>query len=837
MDFEKLGSFYLGKEYDLEQQALRDQLLMYDARDLTTHAVCVGMTGSGKTGLCIDLLEEAAIDKVPAIIIDPKGDMTNLLLTFPDLAPDDFRPWVNVDDARRKGLSLDEFAAQQAELWRKGLAGWGQDESRIRLLRDTVDYAIYTPGSDAGIPVSILQSFAAPEGDWDEEAELLRERIQGVVSGLLGLVGVEADPVQSRENILLANLFEHYWKKGEDLDLAKLIVSIQNPPITKLGVFDVETFFPQKERFGLAMALNNLVASPSFQSWLEGQSLDISSFLATPKGKPRHSVFYIAHLNDSERMFFVTMLLNQLISWMRGQSGTTSLRAILYMDEIFGFFPPVANPPSKRPMLTLLKQARAFGVGVVLASQNPIDLDYKGLTNTGTWFIGRLQTERDKKRLLDGLQGVSSQGGEALDREALSRTISDLGKRVFLYHSVHEERPLTFQTRWAMSYLRGPMTRTQIRELSDKLDLKPEEETAAAAPVAARAAAPQKTPAAADDGLSDTPPPLAPGMEAVYLPQRRGAGDALRQVEEREGRPLTATRSRLVYRPALLGMGRVHFVDRRLKVDESKEVGLLCEAPARAGLVCWEDALNLDLAPRDLQRRPDPDAAFEELPDSINEPKEIKRLSTELSDHLYRSSQLTLFHSPKLKVYSEPGESEREFRLRLNQAMREERDEEVDKITRRYQKKIQRLKDRLESAELALAKKEATADARKRETLISVGESILGMFLGRRSTRVASSSMSKYRMSSTAKMAAKEAEEKVESYKREIVELEEELRREAERIGDRWEDAAAELEEKPITPRRSDIDLDVFGLAWVPQWQVHFEDGAGRSRHQTVDAL
>ncbi|MCJ7550975.1 MAG: DUF87 domain-containing protein, partial [Anaerolineae bacterium] len=465
MDFEKLGAFYLGKTYDLEKGELLDQPVMYDARDLTTHAVCVGMTGSGKTGLCIDLLEEAAIDRVPALIIDPKGDITNLLLTFPELRPEDFRPWINVDDARRKGLSEDAYAAQQAELWRSGLDEWGQSGERIRMLKESAEFAIYTPGSDAGLPVSILQSFAAPPLSWDTEAELLREQIQGTVSALLGLVGIDADPVQSREHILLSNIFEHHWRLGEDLDLPKVIMAIQTPPFRKLGVFDVDTFFPDKERFGLAMRVNAIIAAPGFQSWLQGEPLDIASFLSTAQGKPRHSVFYIAHLSEPERMFFVTMLLNQLITWMRTQPGTTSLRALLYMDEVFGFFPPVANPPSKTPLLTLMKQARAFGVGVMLTTQNPADLDYKGLTNAGTWFIGRLQAERDKARLLEGLENVSAQAGGALNRSQIDKILSSLGKRVFLLHNVHEEQPVIFNTRWAMSYLRGPLTRMQVRDL------------------------------------------------------------------------------------------------------------------------------------------------------------------------------------------------------------------------------------------------------------------------------------------------------------------------------------------------------------------------------------
>ncbi len=353
---ERLGSFYLGKEYDLAGAKLSDVPVMYDARDLTTHAVCVGMTGSGKTGLCIDLLEEAALDKVPAIIIDPKGDITNLLLTFPDLLPENFLPWINADDARRKDMTPEAYAAKQAETWRTGLADWDQGPERIKSLRESVDFVIYTPGSDSGIPVSILSSFAAPQLNWDDEQEALRERISGTVSALLGLIGVEADPVRSREHILMATIFEHYWRNGEDLDLAKLILAIQNPPVRQLGVFDVDTFYPQKDRFELAMALNNIIAAPSFASWIQGAPLDVDHMLYGGDAKPNVSIFYIAHLNDAERMFFVTLLLEQMITWMRAQPGTTSLRALLYMDEVFGYFPPGREPASKRPMLTLMKQ-------------------------------------------------------------------------------------------------------------------------------------------------------------------------------------------------------------------------------------------------------------------------------------------------------------------------------------------------------------------------------------------------------------------------------------------------------------------------------------------------
>ena len=461
--YEKLGAFYLGRPVDLDRQEAAEEPLLYDSKDLLTHAVCVGMTGSGKTGLCIGLIEEAAIDGVPALVIDPKGDLGNLLLTFPDLRPQDFEPWVNADDARRAELSTAEYAAAQADLWRRGLASWGQDGERIRRLRQAAEFAIYTPGSEAGIPISVLASFAAPPPEVRQDADLMRERVATTVSGLLGLMGLDVDPVQSREHILLSTLLHKRWSQGQDADLASLIRGIQDPPVDKIGVLDVDTFFPAKDRMRLALKLNNLLASPGFQSWLKGVPLDIGQLLYTESGRPRVAILSIAHLSESERMFFVALLLNELVSWMRSRPGTTSLRALLYMDEIFGFMPPVAEPPSKRPLLTLLKQARAYGVGVVLATQNPADLDYKGLSNTGTWFIGRLQTERDKLRILEGLEGVET--GQGFDKQELDRIISGLGKRVFLLHNVHESQPELFQTRWVMSYLRGPLTRLQIGQL------------------------------------------------------------------------------------------------------------------------------------------------------------------------------------------------------------------------------------------------------------------------------------------------------------------------------------------------------------------------------------
>ena len=456
-----MADFRLGSLLDTKTGKLGTDPLVVESGDLTTHGVIVGMTGSGKTGLGIVLLEEALTSGIPALILDPKGDMGNLLLTFPNLAPQDFRPWVNEDDARSAGLSADDYAAKVAADWKAGLESNGLGPERIAALREAAELAIYTPGSQAGLPVNIVGSLQAPTLSWETEAETLRDEIEGTVMSLLGLVGIQADPLASREFVLLSNLVETAWRAGQSLDLGTLIGQVQTPPLRKLGVFELDTFFPPKDRTELAMKLNALVASPSFAAWGEGQPLDPGTLLRTPEGKPRGAIVYLAHLSEEERQFVVTLVLSKLVTWMRGQPGTSDLRTLVYMDEVFGFVPPTAAPPAKKPILTVFKQGRAFGVGMVLATQNPVDLDYKAMSNAGTWLVGRLQTERDKARVLEGLK--SAAGGADID--ALDTAIGGLDKRQFLLVSAKSSEPALFGTRWAMSYLRGPLTRDQVAEL------------------------------------------------------------------------------------------------------------------------------------------------------------------------------------------------------------------------------------------------------------------------------------------------------------------------------------------------------------------------------------
>jgi hypothetical protein len=804
-DFEKLGVFYLGRSYDLATKQAKQGWILYDSKDLVTHAVCVGMTGSGKTGLCLALLEEAAIDNIPAIIIDPKGDLGNLLLTFPGLKGEDFQPWINEDDARKKGLSPADYAKAQAELWTKGLASWQQNGARIQRLRDAADFAIYTPGSNAGLPVSILKSFAAPPGDVRSDAELLRERISTTTTSLLGLLGIEADPIQSREHILISTILDHTWKKEEDLDLAALIQSIQSPPVTKIGVVDVDSFFPSKDRFALAMKLNNLLAAPGFQAWLEGEALDIQSLLYTSSGKPRLAIFSIAHLNDAERMFFVTLLLSHMVGWMRAQSGTTSLRAILYMDEIFGYFPPVANPPSKLPLMTLLKQARAFGLGVVLATQNPVDLDYKGLANTGTWFIGRLQTERDKARVLEGLEGASASSGKKFDKGRMEQILAGLGNRIFLMNNVHEDEPVVFETRWCLSYLRGPLTRTQIKTLMSEARGKGQE---------ARGPAQEKTtdspplPRASSRVPGGARPMLPPDVPQHFVPLRGSKPDG----------------SELVYAPMLLGSAQIRFADTKSAVDTMQDVTALAPITNGAVAVDWDHATTAELTVSDLERAPADGAQFLLLPASAGKAKSYADWSKDFAGWLFRTQKVELFKSPSTKEVSKPGESERDFRVRLQQGGREQRDKAAEALRQKYAPKIGALQERVRRAEQQKEKQQAESRSSQMQAAISVGASILGAFLGRKTISATNIGRATTAIRSAGRVMKESkdvslAEENIVALQRQLADLEAQFKAESEALAAATDPLHEKLESISIKPAKSNIVVKLVALAWTPHWR------------------
>ena len=793
-DYEKLGAFYLGRQWDPASGKSEDGLVLYDSKDLVTHAVCFGMTGSGKTGLCIAMMEEAAIDGVPVLVIDPKGDISNLLLTFPDLSAEEFLPWINEDDARIKGVAPEEYARQQAELWKKGLAAWGQDENRIRRLRDSADFAVYTPGSTAGLAVSILKSFAAPGPAIAEDPELLREQVNGTATALLGLLGIQADAVQSREHILIATILASAWKQGRDLDLAGLIQSVQSPPVSRIGVLDLESFYPAKERFALSMSLNNLLASPGFEAWLEGEPLDIAGLLHTPQGKPRVSIFSISHLGDAERMFFVSLLLNQTLGWMRAQSGTTSLRAILYMDEIFGYFPPVANPPSKQPLLTLLKQARAYGLGVVLATQNPVDLDYKGLSNAGTWFIGRLQTDRDRGRVLDGLEGAS---GGTMDRQKMEQILSRLGNRVFLMNNVHEDAPTVFETRWAMSYLRGPLTRTQIKTLMASLSLKGEPSPSpgsALPPAKASSLAPR--------------PVLPPEVPQYFVPVRGTSPDG----------------TTLLYQPALLGCAQIRFVEAKTQVDCPRDLSLLTAIDAGPVAVDWKNSSEAGFGVDELEREPVEGALFAPPPAAAAKVKNYATWNRDLVAWLYATQTLELLKSPSSGETSRAGESERDFRVRLQQAGRETRDGSVEKLRKTYAPKMAALQEKIRRAEQMAEREREQASQQKLQAALSVGTTLLGAFLGRKvisagslgraSTAARAGSRTWKEMQDVAR-----AGETVEALKQQLADMEAEFTAEVQALESAASPATEVLDRVSVKLKKTNIAVRLIALCWTPHWQ------------------
>lgn len=815
-DFEKLGVFYLGRPYDLAAKQAKRGWLLYDSKDLVTHAVCVGMTGSGKTGLCVGLLEEAAIDGIPAIVIDPKGDLANLLLTFPQLRGEDFAPWINEDDARKKGLSPADYAAQQAGLWQKGLGEWGQSGERIQKLRDAAEFVVYTPGSNAGLPISILKAFSVPPPEIMNDIELLREQVGAIVTSLLGLIGLSADPLKSPPHILLSAILESAWKRGQNLDLTTLIQQIQTPPFERMGVLDIESFYPgedpthkddpYKGRFSLTKRLNNLIAAPSFEIWKQGGALDVDLLLHTPEGKPRVAILSIAHLSDAERMFFVTLLLSQVLAWMRRQSGTMSLRAILYMDEIFGYFPPVANPPSKKPLLTLLKQARAYGLGIVLATQNSVDLDYKGLANAGTWFIGRLQTERDKARVLEGLEGASVSAGGKFDKTRLAKILAGLGNRIFLMNNVHEDEPVVFETRWCLSYLRGPLTRTQIKTLTDPIrgkgfsgdtskQVDTENEAFGNRPL-----------------LQSVRPLLPPGVPQQFVPIRgmQEAGKAL------------------VYQPMLVGAAQVRFADSKVRVDCVRNITVLTPISDGAIAVDWDHGVEVNVALADLEQSPSEGSQFGILPTIAGKANSYAKWNKDFNGWLYRSQMLDLFRSPSTKEISQPGESERDFRLRLQQAGREERDQQLDRLRKKYAPKIAALQDRIRRAEHMVERQQTESRSSQVQAVISIGATILGAFLGRKAISATNIGKATTAIRGAGRVIKEskdvsQAEDNATALQQQLAELEGQFKTETEALSAATDPLTEKFERLSLKPTKSNIAIKLVALAWAPHWQ----DGSG----------
>lgn len=804
-DFEKLGVFYLGQKYDLAKAQTMEDLVLYDSADLVTHAVTIGMTGSGKTGLCLTLLEEAAMDGIPVIAIDPKGDIGNLLLTFPDLSAQSFLPWVDEDEARRQGISKEDLAAREAKNWSEGLKRTGQDGERISRLRANTEVSIYTPGGTAGQGVSILSFLSSPDEETREDAELFAERVASAATAVLSLLDMDGELASSREHILLSSIFSKVWLEGEDLELTRLVALVQEPPLTKVGALDLESFYPSKERFNLALKLNNLFAAPGFANWLAGEPLDIDRMLYTDKGKPRISIFSISHLDDRQRMFFVTLLANQMISWMRSKSGTKSLRAIFYMDEIFGYFPPVANPPSKTPILTMLKQGRAFGLGLILATQNPVDLDYKGLSNAGTWFIGRLQTEQDKMRVLDGLESSSSQSGGGFNRAAVMDTLSRLGKQVFLMNNVHEEAPVIFKTRWTMSYLKGPLNRQEMRSLTRSQSQVSAQTQSNSQPSLSEEVSVNVTAQSQPKSSVAQKPILAPEITQFFIPKSAACFSP----------------ERGEWCPFLLASAQVRYTDTKSALDIVQQKTYLIPVKDGAPIpVDFAKAREIKVNLNELSATADESESarkYLDVPTSLAKAAGFKTYAKDFANWIYTNGKYEILQCTASGEKALPGESERDFRIRLSQSSSEKRDQEVARMRAKYATRMQSLEDRIRIAEAKLESERNDAHQKDLESAISIGATVLGAFMGR---KMGSGTLG--RATSAARgvnRAAKQrqdvdlAEDNLGALNEKLAALTSEFEEEARKVQAKFGGDC--ITSVSISPKKSNISMQAVGLAWV----------------------
>lgn len=781
MDLEP-GELYLGREIE------SDVSVIHDAGDLTTHGVIVGMTGSGKTGLGIDLIEEALLNGISCLVIDPKGDMGNLALNFPDLAPSDFEPWIDEATASNEGKTVAEMAVTTAEQWKSGLESHGIDADRMRRLKESAEITIYTPGSAAGVGLNVLGSLQAPQLDWTEESEMIRDEISALVSSLLVLAGIESDPVSGQEHILLATIIEHFWEQGQDLDLATLVSQIPKPPFRKMGVFDVDTFIPEKDRMELALKLNGLLASPSFAAWMEGSPLDIEEMIGGSRAKA--AIVYMSHLSDEERQFLVTMLLGKTVTWIRSRPGTSELRALIYMDEVFGFAPPTREPPSKTPILTILKQARAHGVGMVLSTQNPVDLDYKAMSNAGTWMVGRLQTENDKKRILEGLTSASGE----VDIQLIDKQLSDLGKRQFVLHTTQTPTPKLFGTRWAMSYLAGPLTRDQVANL---MEGRKEETALIAAPV--DSASPITT-----DRPEEGVPAVAEGTRVAFLdPAASWAG--------RVGADPTGT----VYEPAVAATVQLAYDESRADLNhrETYEAVIF----PLDGVVDLEDVIVVDHDEADFLAEPGQGATYR-LPALPMDTKTFwAGVGSDLRDHLVANRPLEIWANPSLKLYSRVEESEEQFRARCVSEAERAADAEMAKLRGQYQAKVDRVTDEMAAAQTRYHEADAVAAAKSEETLLGTAGDLLGAFLGGRSNSTALNKVAR-RRTAAAKAEAKAESEAARYHAKhaELQALEGELAAELEEIVERCQGMARDLERLEVGLEEDDVRVVELRLVWIP---------------------
>jgi DNA helicase HerA-like ATPase len=765
----------------------------------TTHGVLLGMTGSGKTGLALGLLEEMVEAGIPVIAIDPKGDLPNLALLFPEFSTADFSAWTDPAEAQRAGVALDVLAAEKAQKWKSGLSDWGLNALNVARLKTKLDLRILTPGSSVGRPVNLLGDFQPPGGG-DLDPEVRADLAGGIISGLLSLVEKDVDPLRDPRHVLLVAILCFTWDKGAPLSLEDLITHLVDPPFPKVGVFPVDRFLSPDDRMKLALQLNNLVASPGFAAWKQGESLDIGALMTSADGRTPVNLFYLSHLDEKERQFFVGRLMNQVLSWSRTLTGSASLRALVYFDEVAGYLPPYpASPASKAPILTMLKQSRAVGVGLCLATQNPVDLDYKALSNIGTWMIGRLQTQQDRERVRDGL--ISASGG--LSSAQLDDEFSKLQARSFLLRTPSSERPCVLQTRWAMSYLRGPITLQELKNL-------PQSGSAPGNVATTGTVASVEKPTGAAERA--TPPPVPKGFGQSFIDPRYvfgthhgGAFEPHKQASRADGTVL--------FEPALRATLKLQF-------SESKEsfvwhqVHHYVAFPLRDTRDATKLFVSVPLETEHLLTQPPSDGRFTGLPDAFDQTEELAEAQKALVDHLYRNLTATRYINKEVQLYSRPEETQDQFLARCHEAAENLEDQAAVKLRLKLQAKIDRVEQQMAKTKDRVERLSQSATGKKIEGLWNAGEMLLSMFSKRKKSF--STVLNKSRQAAEASTKSTQAEGELERLQQDILALQQEMEIALGDLDAEFAAKAGAVESTEIRLARKDIVVDIFEVLWVP---------------------
>jgi hypothetical protein len=704
----------MGQDFELELGAGLDGPVSVRASELTRHAVILGATGSGKTGLVVRLVEELLMGGVSVVALDPKGDLVNL--------------------ARGP-------------------------------LRGLVDVRVLTPGSRAGTPLDVASIVAGPgPGADDEERAAL---VGDVARGLLSLVDAAAGPVDP-PFLLLCAVLDAAWVAGERPTLHDVVVRLVDPPFARLGAFPVDTVLPRKQRMELAIRLNGWLASPQLQSWATGEPVDPDRWLG---GKPTATVIALSHLDDALRQLAAGWVLSRLAGWSRRQAGSEALRLAVVLDEAWGFCPPAPrDPPTKRPLLQLAKQARAVGVGLVSATQNPVDLDYALLSNAATWFVGRLATPQDREKVSDGASATAR------------GWLADLAPRTFLVRRTgREERLRTTDTR---TPLLGPVTLAELPGLG----------LAAATPAPT---ATSSAPPADDTGLLPHVPRgrwLARFLDPEVAHSSRWAGVTAGQSRG------PRSDGRTVWAPALLLRLRVRFDEGRTVVAERDE---------------WRLRFPPDAAPIEPPLADGDLASAAEgwfLPFAEPDRATTARLAAEVVDHVLGGEVEHQFVHPETGLRSTAGEAREAFVHRVRAALEARADAAIRKLEAQVRKDVARLEEKRAKAERTLATRRQDQQSRQASEVVGAGEMLLGMLFGRK--RSLSPAVS--RRSATVKAGAA-----LDAAERDLADLDRELYDAEAELGGRIEALRAEhlrgLDDVQALELRLAAD-DVKPVEWSVLW-------------------